>query len=89
MSDTQTTEYTTIDLIQQCVDGDASKAADTLSALLGPKLVDAIQAKRVEVAQSMYGGAQVTDQQTTEQPSEEGQDETASAENSEEEHENA
>lgn len=89
MSDTETTEYTTNSLIQQCVNGDAAKAADTLSALLGPKLVDAIQAKKVEIAQSMYGNAQVTDQQPTEEPSEEGHDDTAQAENSEEEHENA
>lgn len=89
MSDTETTEYTTNGLIQQCVDGDAAKAADTLSALLGPKLMDAIQAKKVEIAQSMYGNAHITDQQPTEEPSEEGHDETAHAENSEEEHENA
>ncbi len=89
MSDTNTTEYSTTDLIQQCVDGDAAKAADTLSALLGPKLVDAIQAKKVEIAQSMYGSVPVADQQTIEDPSQEGQDETANAENSEEEHENA
>lgn len=89
MSDTNTSEYTTTNLIQQCVDGDAAKAADTISALLGPKLVDAIQAKKIEIAQSMYGDVQVTDQQPTDEPSEEGNDETAHAENSEEEHENA
>ena len=89
MSDTNTIEYTTVDLIQQCVDGDAAKAADTLSALLGPKLIDAIQAKKMEVAQSMYGNTPVADQQTIEEPPEEVHDETAQAENSEEEHENA
>jgi ribosomal protein L12E/L44/L45/RPP1/RPP2 len=86
MSDTNT-EYTTVDLVQQCVDGDAAKAADTLSALLGPKLVDAIQAKKVEVAQSMYGAAPVQDQQSEEPPAE-GNEEPANAE-TEEEHENA
>lgn len=86
MSDT--TEYTTADLVQQCVQGDAAKAADTLSALLGPKLVDAIQAKKAEVAQSMYGNTPVVDQQPTEEPSIEGQDEPANAE-TEEEHEDA
>lgn len=86
MSDTNT-EYTTTDLVQQCVAGDAAKAADTLSALLGPKLVDAIQAKKVEVAQSMYGNAPVADQQV-EEPPVEGSEEPAQAE-TEEDHENA
>jgi len=86
MSDTP--EYTTADLVQQCVQGDAANAADTLSALLGPKLVDAIQAKKAEVAQSMYGNAPVTDQTTTDDSSEEEQVEPADAD-TEEEHEDA
>jgi hypothetical protein len=82
-------EYTTVDLVQQCLDGEAAKAAETLNALLGPKLMDAIQAKKVDVAKSMYGSSQASDQQPTDNSSQEddSQDATASAE--EEEHENA
>lgn len=46
---------TALDLVNVCLDRDAMKASDMLSNLLGPKLVDAIQTKKVEVAQSIYG----------------------------------
>lgn len=82
MSDTQ---LTTADLVQQCIDANAASAAETLSALLGPKLVDAIQSKKVEVAQSMYGAP--TQQQDDTSSEEDPQ--TATADQTEEEDENA
>lgn len=83
MSDSQ---LTTMDLVHQCLDANAVSAADTLNALLGPKLVDAIQAKKIEVAQSMYGAP--TTEQPTDSSSEEEQ-QTATADHTEEEDENA
>jgi ribosomal protein L12E/L44/L45/RPP1/RPP2 len=82
MSDTQVTVQ---GLVQQCIDADAANAADTLNALLGPKIVDAIQAKKVEVARSLYGAPEES-QDASSSDNEEQQ--TASADQ-EEEHENA
>lgn len=98
MSDTDT-QYTTVDLVNYALSGDALKTANALDALLGPKIVDAIQAKKVEVAQSVYGTppeASAEDQEQQSEPSEEeGSTETeADADTSadaetEEENENA
>jgi hypothetical protein len=77
MSDTETTVHT---LVQQCLDADAATASDTLSALLGPKIVDAIQAKKIEIAQNMYGAPQDDSSPVEGQTAAAGQ---------EEEHENA
>jgi hypothetical protein len=59
MSDTQT-------LVQQCYTSDAASAADTLNALLGPRIVDAIQNRKVEVARSIYGAPESVEDQTDE-----------------------
>lgn len=83
MSDTETTVQT---LVQQCLDADAASAADTLSALLGPKIVDAIQAKKIEVAQSVYGAPEATQDNSS---SEEEQEQPAADAEQEEENENA
>lgn len=83
MSDTQATVQ---GLVQQCIDADAVNAADTLNALLGPKIVDAIQAKKVEVARSLYGAPEESQDASSSDDDEEQQ--TASADQ-EEEHENA
>jgi len=82
MSDSQATVQ---GLVQQCMDADAVNAASTLNALLGPKIVDAIQAKKVEVARSLYGAPEES-QNASSSDNEEQQ--TASADQ-EEEHENA
>lgn len=76
MSDTETTVHT---LVQQCLDADAANASDSLSALLGPKIVDAIQAKKIEIAQNMYGATQ----------DDSSQEEQSATAGQEEEHENA
>lgn len=55
VNDSEAQMPSTIDMVNYCLDRDAVKASDTLSSLLGPRLVDAIQAKKVEVAQSIYG----------------------------------
>lgn len=62
VNDSEAQMPSTIDMVNYCLDRDAVNASDTLSSLLGPRLVDAIQAKKVEVAQSIYGTpAQDTD----------------------------
>jgi uncharacterized protein YjaG (DUF416 family) len=55
VNDSEAQMPSTIDMVNYCLDRDAVNASDTLSSLLGPRLVDAIQAKKVEVAQSIYG----------------------------------
>lgn len=82
MSDTQATVQ---GLVQQCIDANAVNAASTFNALLGPKIVDAIQAKKVEVARSLYGTPE--ESQDASSP-DDGEQQTASADQ-EEEHENA
>ena len=78
MSDTDT-QYTTVDLVNYAIAGDALNTANALDALLGPKIIDAIQAKKVEVAQSVYGTppeAPVEDQEQQAEPTDDGSTET-------------
>ncbi len=82
MSDTQATVQ---GLVQQCIDADAVNAADTLNALLGPKIVDAIQAKKIEVARSLYGAPE----ETQDASSSDNEEQQMASADQEEEHENA
>jgi predicted nucleic acid-binding protein len=65
-----------LDLVNLCLDRDAMKASDMLSDLLGPKLVDAIQTKKVEVAQSIYGTLDQQDIEAVESDEESVEDQT-------------
>lgn len=77
MSDIENAEtqaVTTLDLVNGCIDRDASQATNALSSLLGPKLMDAIQAKKVEVAQSIYGTSDVGNEEDNEVDSSDPED---------------
>lgn len=43
-----------IDLIQQAADGNPAKFQDTFNSLIADKVVAAIQAKKIEVAQNYF-----------------------------------
>lgn len=48
----------TIELIQHAADANPSKFQDTFNQLIAAKVVDAIAAKKIEVAQSYFAAPQ-------------------------------
>lgn len=47
-------EYSTVDYVRAALSGDALKAKEIFSQLMAPKVVDAIDAKKLEVAQNYF-----------------------------------
>lgn len=54
-----TTEYTTQDYVRASIAGDAVKAKEIFNQLMAPKLVDAVDATKHEVAQNYFGKPEV------------------------------
>lgn len=54
-----TTEYTTQDYVRASIAGDAVKAKEIFNQLMAPKIVDAVDATKHEVAQNYFGKPEV------------------------------
>lgn len=54
-----TTEYTTQDYVRASIAGDAVKAKEIFNQLMAPKVVDAVDATKHEVAQNYFGKPEV------------------------------
>lgn len=73
-------DYTVKDLVQFAAAGDALKTSDAFDNLVADRVIDAITAKKMELAQRIFNNAQETEAETEEE---------VSSETEEEAHENA
>ena len=64
-------EYTTKDAVQFAVDGEATKFKDAVDQMLMQKVGDALQLKRMDLAQTMLDPADLPDEDVEETETEE------------------
>ena len=75
---------TTVDYVRAAIGGDAIKAKDIFNQLMSPKVVDAVDTARNEVAQNYFGQQQPAEEPVNDQSeTDETEIEASSEENSE------
>jgi len=63
-------DYTPEDIVKYSYSGDGSKVKDAIQSVLANKVMNAIESKKAEVAQSMFNSVTQQDAPATSEPTE-------------------
>lgn len=74
-------EYSVDDIIRGAFNKEPSKVKDAFEYLIAPKIMDAIQAKKMEVASNMFATSDEEDQQQEDDTDASQEDESAAEDN--------
>lgn len=74
-------EYSVDDIIKGAFNNEPSKVKDAFEYLIAPKLMDAIQAKKMEVASNMFATSDEDEQQLEDDTDASQEDEPAAEDN--------
>lgn len=80
---------TTVDYVRAAIGGDAVKAKEIFNQLMSPKVVDAIDVARNEVAQNYFGHAPKTEEPVSAEETEENTETSDEASTEEDNSENS